>query len=176
MSSQLYPILTAPQLRGHVQASLSPPKKLAGWVKTLGRRVTPGRMRYLLHNYPQPGFGSAAVDVNLSHFTPTVERPENSPWWKYMNGRQRNAMFSCFAWFRIKCSTDGRAGSCALSASCWQSQHPQPHSSSSYHTISALRIMVKWGKKKEKNKIKKAWNARRALGFDSTKALRMCLI
>lgn len=42
------------------------PQKLAGWVKALGRRVTPGRMRYLQHNYLQSGFGSVMVDVNLS--------------------------------------------------------------------------------------------------------------
>lgn len=53
--------------------------------KGLGRRVTPGRMRYLLHNYLQSGFGSAIVDVNLSrplpngHITALVV--------KYVNGR-----------------------------------------------------------------------------------------
>lgn len=146
MSSQLNPISTALLCSsGDMLKQVYLPQKLAGWVKTLGRRVTPGRMRYLLHNCLQPGFGSAMADVNLSH--PPWSSQRTALVVKYMNGRQRNAMFLLFCMVQDQMQPALGApitgGSCALSpvSSCWQSQHPQPHSWSSYHTISALRIV-----------------------------------
>lgn len=124
------------------------PKKLAGWVKTLGRRVTPGRMRgWDTFCIIICSRGLALLWLMLIFHTHCGTAREQPLWWNTRMGGRGMQCSSCFAWFRIKCSQHpehlSQKGAVPYHqlASCWQSQHPQPHSWDSYRAISALRIM-----------------------------------